>query len=88
MQGFGGMLSFELQKGIDPKEFQKKLKLIKPSLSLAGVESTILQPAETSHKLIGKEKRKEQGVSDALLRLSVGIENKTDLINDLKQALQ
>lgn len=88
MQGFGGMLSFELQKGIDPKEFQKKLKLIKPSLSLAGVETTILQPAETSHKLIGQEKRKEQGISDKLLRLSVGIENKNDLINDLKQALQ
>jgi cystathionine beta-lyase len=88
MNGFGGMLSFELKKGIDPKVFQKKLKLIKPSLSLAGVESTILQPAETSHKLIGSEKRKEQGITDELLRLSVGIENATNIINDLNQALK
>jgi cystathionine beta-lyase len=87
MNGYGGMLSFELKKGMDPKKFQKKLQLIKPSLSLAGVESTILQPAETSHKLIGKIKRKEQGISDELLRLSVGIESSKDIINDLKQAL-
>jgi len=88
MSGFGGMLSFELNKGIDPKLFQKKLQLIKPSLSLAGVESTILQPAETSHKLIGSKKRMEQGISDELLRLSVGIENVSDIINDINQALK
>ena len=88
MNGYGGMLSFELKKEVNPKEFQRKLQLIKPSLSLAGVESTILQPAETSHKLIGEEKRKEQGITDGLLRLSVGIENAKDIINDIKQALK
>lgn len=87
MKGFGGMLSFELIDVLNPKKFQTKLKLIKPSLSLAGVESTILQPAETSHKLIGVEKRKEQGISDGLLRLSVGIESAKDIILDLEQAL-
>ncbi len=88
MKGYGGMLSFELQKEVNPNEFQRKLHLIKPSLSLAGVESTILQPAETSHKLIGEEKRKEQGISNGLLRLSIGIENAKDIINDIKQALK
>ena len=88
MNGYGGMLSFELKKEVNPKEFQRKLQLIKPSLSLAGVESTILQPAETSHKLIGEEKRKEQGITDGLLRLSIGIENAKDIINDIKQALK
>jgi len=77
--------SFKLIDVLDPKKFQTKLKLIKPSLSLAGVESTILQPAETSHKLIGAEKRKEQGISDGLLRLSVGIESAKNLILDLEQ---
>ncbi len=88
MKGFGGMLSFDLVETLNPKIFQKKLKLIKPSLSLAGVESTILQPAETSHKLIGAHKRKEQGISDGLLRLSVGIESVKDIIMDLEQALK
>ncbi len=88
MTGFGGMLSFELIESINPKIFQKKLQLIKPSLSLAGVESTILQPAETSHKLLGATERKKQGIKDGLLRLSVGIENVTDLIYDLNQALK
>ncbi len=87
MLGFGGMLSFELESSVKPKEFQRKLKLIKPSLSLAGVESTILQPAETTHKLVSEQERLLQGIIDGLLRLSVGIENKNDIINDLKQAL-
>ena len=88
MHGFGGMLSFELKNNIDAKEFQNALKLIKPSMSLAGVESTILMPSLTSHALLSDEERKKQGISDQLLRLSVGIENVEDIINDLKQALQ
>ncbi len=88
MSGFGGMLSFELTEDLDAIKFQKKLQLIKPSMSLAGVESTILQPSETSHKLLGKEERLKQGISDGLLRLSVGIENKEDILKDLIVALE
>ncbi len=88
MNGFGGMLSFELHDGLDAIAFQKALKMIKPSLSLAGVESTILLPAVTSHALMGAEARKAQGISDTLLRFSVGIEEVEDIIEDVEQALK
>jgi cystathionine beta-lyase/cystathionine gamma-synthase len=88
MSGFGGMLSFELNDGLDAVAFQKNLKMIKPSLSLAGVESTILLPAVTSHALMDAEVRKKQGISDTLLRFSVGIEDVEDIIGDIEQALK
>ncbi|RKS53566.1 cystathionine beta-lyase [Gillisia mitskevichiae] len=88
MRGFGGMLSFELKEGINASLFQKKLKLIKPSMSLAGVESTILSPTLTSHALLSDEERASQGIKDGLMRFSVGIEEKEDLIADLEQALE
>ena len=87
MKGFGGMLSFEL-KDLDPAVFVKYLKLIKPSMSLAGVESTILSPTKTSHALLSPEERAEQGIADGLLRFSVGIEEPEDLIADIEQALE
>ncbi len=83
--GFGGMLSFEL-KG-NPDRFLKKLKLIRKAVSLGGVESTITSPAKTSHAKLTVVERKQVGISDKLLRLSVGIEDVEDLINDIKQAL-
>ncbi len=88
MNGFGGMLSFELDIKLDVKEFQNALKMIKASMSLAGVESTILMPSLTSHGLLSEEERKKQGISDQLLRLSVGIENVEDIIDDLQYALK
>ena len=88
MKGFGGMMSFELNNYIDASKFLNSLKLIKPVGSLAGVESTILLPSKTSHALLTPEQRTEMGVSDNLIRFSVGIENKQDLINDLEQALK
>jgi cystathionine beta-lyase len=88
MRGYTGMLSFELLPSVDPDEFMQALKLIKKSMSLAGVESTILSPAKTSHVLLSPEERKRQGISDGLLRFSVGIENKEDLIADLEQAFE
>jgi cystathionine beta-lyase/cystathionine gamma-synthase len=83
--GFGGMLSFEV-KG-DPGKFIKKLKYIKRAISLGGVESTITSPVKTSHAKLTAAERKHVGISDKLLRLSVGIEEAGDLINDIKQAL-
>ena len=87
MKGFGGMLSFELNEGLDASKFQKSLRLIKPSMSLAGVESTVLSPTQTSHSLLSAEERKRQGISDGLIRFSVGIEETEDLIADIEQAL-
>ena len=86
MTGFGGMLSFEVrdQDGI---AFQKKLKLIKPSMSLGGLETICSSPAHTSHRHLGPEGRKAEGISEELIRLSVGIEDVEDLKVDLEQAL-
>ena len=87
MHGFGGMLSFELNEVYDASLFQKSLQLIKASMSLAGVESTVLSPSQTSHALMGEEERKRQNIKDGLIRFSVGIEEAEDLIEDIKQAL-
>ena len=86
MNGFTGMLSFELEKSVNSKKFLNSLQLIKPSMSLAGVESTILAPSKASHSLLGEKERKKQGISEGLLRFSIGIEDFDDLILDLKQA--
>ena len=86
MTGFGGMLSFEVagQNGIT---FQKKLKLIKPSMSLGGLESICCSPAHTSHRHLGPGGRKAEGISEELIRLSIGVEDAEDLKSDLDQAL-
>lgn len=88
MSGFGGMMSFELAQHIDAEVFLKALHLIKPSMSLAGVESTMLCPAQTSHFLLGEDERRRQGISEGLIRFSVGIEEAQDLMNDIDQALK
>ena len=88
MKGFGGMLSFELKEGLNASLFLKKLELIKPSMSLAGVESTITSPTQTSHSLLTPEEREELGIKEGLLRFSLGIEEKEDLIADIEQALK
>ena len=87
MKGFGGMMSFELRSGLDARFFQQQLKLIKPSMSLAGVESTVLSPTMTSHHSLTLEERKNQGISEGLIRFSVGIEEVSDLQRDIEQAL-
>lgn len=87
MHGFGAMMSFELVDGINSMDFQNSLQFIKPSLSLAGVESTILSPAQTTHALLSDEERSERGITDGLIRFSVGIEEPEDLIADIDQAL-
>ena len=86
--GFGGMVSFELNDSIDSDEFVKTLKIIQPTMSLAGVESTITSPAKTSHRKMDPKDRDKIGITKNLLRFSVGIEDADDLINDLSNALE
>lgn len=88
MRGFGGMLSFELKPYLDTSSFQKSLQLIKSSMSLAGVESTVLSPTQTSHALMSPEVRAEQGITDGLIRFSLGIEEIEDLKEDIENALK
>lgn len=88
MLGFGGMLSLELNAEISPKAFLKGLKLIKNVLSLGGVESTILSPAQTSHSLLSEEERQVQGITAQVLRFSCGIENEEDIIHDFDQCIK
>jgi cystathionine beta-lyase len=83
--GFGGMLSFEVKS--DAHKFMDNLKLIKRAISLGGVESTITSPAKTSHVKMKEADRQAIGVTDKLVRFSVGIEDAGDLIEDIKQAL-
>ena len=88
MKGFGGMLSFELDEAKCPADrFLHRLKLITPALSLGGVETIICASAKTSHAKLTPAERQELGISDGLLRLSVGIEDPQDLIADIAQAL-
>jgi len=87
MQGFGGMLSFELAEGIDPVSFIRRLELVICAVSLGGVETTICQPVATSHQKVSEEERQRLGITDALLRLSVGIEDAEDISADLLRAL-
>ena len=88
MKGFGAMMAFELTEGIDAMEFQNALELIKPSMSLAGLESTTVSPAQTTHALLTQEERLERGIKQGLIRFSTGIEEPEDLIADIEQAIQ
>jgi len=87
MKGFGAMITFELKKEYDAIKFLNALKLIKHSGSLAGVESTMILPSKSSHCLLSEKDRLSQGISDQLIRFSVGIETKKDLIHDIEQSL-
>jgi cystathionine beta-lyase/cystathionine gamma-synthase len=88
MTDFGGMVSFEMSGGIESaRKMAKKLKTFSYAPSLGGVESLITLPVETTHLSLTPEERKEAGIADGLVRVSVGIEDKEDLIEDLKSAL-
>jgi cystathionine beta-lyase len=82
------MLSFELKQPDSAEAFCRRLKLIRPALSLGGVETIISIPCLTSHIKMTKEERMAAGVSDDLLRLSVGIEDGEDLLEDLVGAIK
>jgi len=89
MRGFGGMISFTLKGNNleDALAVVKKVSLFALAESLGGVESLIGHPATMTHASIPKEVREKSGVVDSLIRLSVGVEDVDDLIDDLKQAL-
>jgi cystathionine beta-lyase/cystathionine gamma-synthase len=86
--GFGGMISFELKGGAEAaRKFIRKLKLVQEAPSLGGVETLVTRPVTTSHSGLCSEDRERLGITDGLLRISVGIEGVEDLIDDFAQAL-
>ncbi len=88
LKGCGGVVSFEVKgNGLDAIKVMKKVKVIQRTASLGGVESIITHPSSMTHHTIPAETREVLGIKDNLLRLSVGLENPQDLIEDLDQAL-
>jgi cystathionine beta-lyase/cystathionine gamma-synthase len=87
MKGFGGMISFDLGDTARAKRVVTKVKLFTLAESLGGVESLIGHPASMTHAAVPAALRQAMGLTDSLLRLSVGIEDVDDLIADLDQAL-
>jgi len=89
MTGYGGMVSFHLKGGFDDcKRFLKTLRVFTLAESLGGVESLIEHPASMTHSSVPREERDRIGVTDSLIRISVGIEDADDLVTDLSQALE
>lgn len=86
--GAGAMISFVLKEKYDYRKFFKSLKLVTLAESLGGVESLVCHPASMTHAAIPADIRKKVGIVEELIRLSVGIENVDDLIDDLKQAIE
>ncbi len=87
--GFSGMLSFELRGGLEAAErFMERITLPVSAPSLGGIESLITRPATTSHAGMSPQDRQALGISDSLIRVSVGIEATEDLIADFAQALE
>jgi cystathionine beta-lyase/cystathionine gamma-synthase len=87
MSGFGGMVSFVIDDPERAMEFAARLKLFSLAESLGGVESLITHPGRMTHGSIPKADRERRGIGDGLLRLSVGIEDVSDLLDDLRTAL-
>jgi len=89
MSGPGAMISFELKGGLEAgKMLMDNVKVMLLAVSLGGIETLIQHPASMTHSKVGKDDRHHAGITDGLVRLSVGIEKATDLIHDLEQALE
>ncbi len=89
MNGYGGVLSFEVKGGYEAgKVLVNSVKIINLAVSLGAVESLIEHPASMTHSELTPEERKKAGIKDGLIRLSVGLEDVEDIINDLSQALE
>jgi methionine-gamma-lyase len=88
MDGFGSMMSFELKGGVDAgRKVMNNVKLCSLAVSLGAVETLISHPATMTHAVVPKEDRIKAGITDGLVRFSVGIEDVDDIIEDLEQAL-
>jgi cystathionine beta-lyase len=87
MRGFGGMMSFELREPGRVDEVLRRFQLATPALSLGGVETLVCLPSKTSHRSLSPEERKRAGISDGLVRVSIGIEDIQDILEDFEQAL-
>jgi cystathionine gamma-lyase len=89
MRGFGGMMTFDIKGGLEAsRKFLKAVQIFACAESLGGVESLIEHPAIMTHASVPKENREKLGITDGLIRLSVGIEDAQDLMDDLKQAFE
>jgi len=89
MDGFSGMISFELKGGIPAgTTVMNNVKLCSLAESLGAVETMITHPASMTHVDVPAEERHARGLTDGLVRISVGIEDPEDIIDDLKQALE
>ena len=89
MKGFGGMVSMELKGGIEAvRNFARKIKIFVLAESLGGAASLAEHPATMSHASMPAEFREKVGITEGLIRLSIGLENSDDLIDDLRQALE
>jgi len=89
MRSFGGMVSFHLKGGFETcKRLLKHVKIFTVAESLGGVESLIEHPSSMTHASVPREQREKIGVTDSLIRLSVGIEDDEDLISDLAAGLE
>jgi cystathionine gamma-lyase len=88
MSGFGGIISFFIKGGLKAsRSFLERLEIFSLAESLGGVESLIEHPAIMTHTSLPQEVKEKLGISDELIRISVGIENVDDLIGDLEKAL-
>ena len=89
MKHGGGMLSYEMKGGLQAGiDFMNKLKMCVRTVSLGTAESILCHPASMTHAGTPKESREKYGISDGLIRMSVGLENIDDILNDLEQALK
>lgn len=88
--GFGGMVTFELQRSerTAAAAVLNALRLFTQAVSLGDVDSLACHPASTTHSFVSPEARRQNGISEGMIRLSIGIEHPDDLIADLEQALQ
>jgi cystathionine gamma-lyase/cystathionine beta-lyase/cystathionine gamma-lyase/homocysteine desulfhydrase len=87
MTGFGSMITFETGSLSNAKKMLRKVRVCSLAESLGGVETLISHPATMTHAALGEKGRREIGITDGLVRISVGIENVEDVMDDLDQAL-
>ena len=88
MDGFGGMIAFELKGGYAAGiSMMNRLRLIRRAVSLGDAETLIQHPASMTHSTYTREEREAHGIAEGLVRISVGLEDVSDLLDDLHQAL-